>query len=460
MKNILLKSIFALFTLSATISCVNDDAYDIPVDSLQTYELTPTKTVAEIKTAATLTPVVYTADDVIEAYVTSSDEKGMFYKSISFQTIPTDASAPIGFSVPINAGTLYGKGFTPGRKVFIKLNGLYTAIVFGSLQIGDLFEGTIGRIAENKWQNHLFISGTKVNEDSFVRTLALGTAFTDDNQNTLVELNPVQFAESSLNRTYYDVDSGGGATNHSLISTTGGAAQVIRFSNFSPFTGNKVPSGSGKIRGVLTKFSTTFQFTVRYETDVKLTAPRVDVNPPVVGNALQFLSAFTENFESYLSGTATTGQFNFPLYINDPDVGTKLWRCRTSGTKYIEMSSFGTPSEKNRALFIVPVAMTGTNKLSFRTRVSFFTGNQVKVYYSTNYTPGSNINSATLVNITSNFFLSDGSNSNFNSSIPAGGAAYTLPNVGNAYIIFEYVGSGLSTPAMTTNFGIDDIVVN
>ena len=122
MKNIFLKSLLILTVSLGTLSsCVNSDNYSTPESTLTTYELTTTTTVAAVNLAASANPIKYTTDDIIEAYVTSNDESGTFYKSISFQTIPTDASAPIGFSVPINATTLYGKGFTPGRKVFIKL---------------------------------------------------------------------------------------------------------------------------------------------------------------------------------------------------------------------------------------------------------------------------------------------------------------------------------------------------
>ena len=61
---------------------------------------------------------------------------GNFYKTISFQTIPEDNSAPIGFSVSIDDTMLFAKGFTPGRKVYIKLKDLYVAKMFGSMQIG------------------------------------------------------------------------------------------------------------------------------------------------------------------------------------------------------------------------------------------------------------------------------------------------------------------------------------
>ena len=459
MKKSIFKNIFTLaLTTICLSSCVNDDSYDVPENTLKTYELTPTIAVNQI--VATSTPVLYTADDIIEAYVTSSDEKGTFYKSISFQDLKNTATTIKGFSVPLNITTLYGKGFTPGRKVYIKLKGLYVANVFGSLQIGSLFEGEIGRIAENVWQNHLLPSATIVPESDLVRPFSLSAAYADVNQNTLIDLSPVQFDESSINRTYYDVDSGGGATNHAIIATSGGSSRILRMSSFSPFSGNIVPSGSGTIRGVLTKYDTDFQFIVRYESDFKLISPRVDVFPPIVGNAIQYLGAFTENFESYTAGSATTGQNNFPKYVNDPVVGSKTWRTRTSsGTKYIEMSSFGNPVENNRTLFIVPVDMTAANNLSFKTRTNFYNGETLKVYYSTNYVPGSAISSATLVNITSNFTFST---ANTSTASFTNSGVYSIPTsvTGNGFFIFEYTGSGLTSPTLTTNMQIDDIVVN
>ncbi len=456
MKKIIFKTVL-LLSISAGLfsSCINDDSYDVPGKTLETYELTSTTTVAAIDAAATSLPVQITTDEIIEAYVTSSDEKGTFYKSISFQTIPTDGSAPIGFSVPVNITTLYGKGFTPGRKVFIKLNGLYSAIVYGSLQIGSLYEGTIGRISEFDWNKHLFPSATIVDENTFVRTMSLAAAYTDANQNTLIELDPVQFSEGSINRTYYDVDSGGGATNHTLISPAGGTAQVIRFSSFCPFTGNQVPTGSGKIRGVLSKYDTDFQFIVRYESDLMLNSPRFDTSPPIVGTALAYLGTFTEPFTPY-----TTNASSFTKYINDPVIGTRYWQVKTfGGNKYIQMTSFGGTPEVNKTAFIVPVDFTAASNFSFKTLSGFDNGSPLKVYYSTNYTPGGNLTAATLVDITASFNIPNGPTSGYATTF-TNSTVYPIPAslTGNGFFIFEYNGNG--SGGTTTTIQIDDITVN
>lgn len=450
MKKNILKSVFAvLIASSLLISCVNSDTYDIPENSLVTYELTTTKTAQQIAALnATVVPLLITTDDIIEAYVTSSDEKSNFYKSISFQTL---GATPLGFSVPINITSTFAEGFVPGRKVYIKLKDLYVAQVYGSMQIGGLYNGVIGRIAENDWKNRLFVSATKLDESALVRNLSLASAISDANQNTLIEIDAVQFSDSSLNRTYYDIDSGGGATNHLMMSASTPTSRIIRFSNFAPFTGNNVPSGSGKIRGVLSKYNTDFQFVVRYESDIKLVASRFDVAPPIGGTTISYPLTLNETFESF---TASTAPAVFPSYINDAFVGARYWSVKSfSANKYAEMSAFGSGGA-NTTFLIMPVTLTPGYKFSFRSKDGFNNGNVLKVYYSRNYVPGGNIAAATLVDITSSFTIASGTTSgyaaNFTNSnnfiIPAG-------ITGNGFFIFEYKGG----PTPTTTIQLDDV---
>jgi hypothetical protein len=425
--------------------------------ALETYDLITTTTVEAIVASANATPTIFTTDDIIEAYVTSSDESNNFFKSISFQTIPTDGSAPTGFSVFLDEATLYSKGFTPGRKIYIKLNGLYRAMVSGSLQIGSLFEGSIGRITALEWRDHLFPSATIVDENTFVRTLSLADAFADANQNTLIDLDSVQFSDISINNTYGDV-SAGGVTSHFLFSSSGGLGQVILFSNFCSFASNQVPTGSGKIRGVLTKFNTTLQFRVRYESDIQLTQPRFDVNPPIGGTFIQYNGVLNEPFTDF--PTSGPSSYTFPSYINDAAIGARYWQVRTfGGNKYLQFSSFGGTPESNRALFILPVNMTAANTMSFKTKSGFDNGSPLKVYYSTNYIPFSNIDNATLVDITSNFSIPNGFPSSYPVEFsPSGNYSIPASLTGNGFFIFEYQGNG--NGGIVTTMQIDDIVIN
>ncbi|NUY81245.1 hypothetical protein HUK80_10090 [Flavobacterium sp. MAH-1] len=473
MKSIIKISGLLLLSIGLFTGCVNDDDYSAPQNECVDPGLTANKSVADVKLAATSTPVEYMADDIIEGYVTSNDEKGNFYKTVYLQTLSTDGSLPIGFSLPLDLTTSFGEGFYPGRKVYIKLKGLHTAIVDGILSIGGIYQpnpnepAEIGRLNETEWKNFVFLSCDEVAESQLVTAVNFTNLFQNQYQGLLVDIQSVQFADSSLGRKFYDVDSGGGATNHLIESATlpqTGGQEFIRFSSFASFAGQMVPEGSGTIRGVLTKYQDDFQFLVRSQSDLHLDGPRVDPYPAVGGSAIVYSGSFTENFESYSAGSNTTGQYIFPKYINDAVVGSRYWRVRSNGTpvnKFIQMTSFGGTPENNRTLFIVPVDMTAANTFKFDSRASFLvTGhNSLKVYYSMDYIPGSDITDATLVNITSNFSISTGTTST-GAFTPSG--TYNIPSnlTGNGYFIFEYIGSGISDPAFTTNMDLDNIVVN
>lgn len=432
MKNIV-KSIFFFALVALTIvSCSQSDKnIKTTTQSIQTYELTANKTVAYVNGLANgvASPTIYTDDDIIEAYVTSNDAAGNFYKSISFQTIPTDNSAPIGFSVSVDKSMLFVKGFTPGRKVFIKLKDLYYDVIYGSMQFGiadpTLTTGMAG-ISQYEIDKHLFPSATIVSEETMVRTMNLATAAADSNLNTLIEINNTQFADNSLARTYFDIDSGGYATNHDIVDITGGTTRFCRISQYAPFSVGNVPSGRGSIRGVMTKYNSDYQFIVRQESDLKLVNDRT----------YTFNSSLNENFGSFAAN-----QVAFANYINFASVGTKKWTVKTGG--YIEMSAYSGAVEYNKAYFIVPVDMTAANTFSFNIKAGYYTnGLGLKVYRTTDYVPGSKITKATLYDITSYFNLPTATTSSF-----ANAGTYTIPTsiTGNGYFVFEYSGTNLTT---------------
>ncbi len=198
---------------------------------------------------------------------------------------------------------------------------------------------------------------------------------------------------------------------------------------------------------------------IRTLNDVNLNNDRLEIDffPPLVGGNLLYNGTLNEPFTSY----TTTNQQNFPAYINDASVGNRYWQRKAfGGNTYIQMSSFGGGNtEANRSLFIVPVNMTAANTFSFKSNDGFNNGNVLKIYYSTDYVPGNQITTATLVDITSSFTISSGNTSGYGASFVSSGV-YNIPTsiTGNGYFIFEYVGNGTSGP--TTTMQIDDIVIN
>ncbi|WP_396142654.1 DUF5689 domain-containing protein [Flavobacterium sp.] len=457
MKNI--KLIVTTVILATLSSCVNGDDYGVPDLSNECVTIAKTKEVSDITNIATATTVPYTTSetvvDYIEAYVTSSDEGGNFYKSISMMSL----DGLKGFSMPVDNYNLYTE-FEPGRKVTIKLDkNRYFNKQHGSTVIGSSYNGGVGRVSGVDYKNVILRSCTDVNENDIKKNLTIAAAKNDQYLNMLIEFDAVQFTDASLGKKYYDatLNSLGGATNHE-ISDQFGNKVILRVSEFATFASNAVPSLNGKIRGVMTKYNSDYQFMIRTLNDVNLTNNRLDIDlyPPIGGTAIVYDATLNEPFTSY----TTNNQQIFPKYINDAAVGSRYWQVKTfSGNKYIQMSSFGGTPEANRSLFIVPVNMTTANTLSFKTKDGFNNGPVLKVYYTTNYVPGTQITGATLVDITSSFTIASGTTTGYATNFTNSGT-YNIPAslTGNGFFVFEYVGNG--SGGATTTMQIDDIVIN
>ena len=457
MKNI--KLIITTVVLATLSSCVNGDDYGVPNLSNECVTIAKTKEVSDITNISTATTVPYTTSetvvDYIEAYVTSSDEGGNFYKSISMMSL----DGLKGFSMPVDNYNLYTE-FESGRKVTIKLDkNRYFNKQNGSTVIGSSYNNGVGRISGVEYKNVILRSCTDVNENDIKKNLTIAAAKNDQYLNMLIEFDAVQFTDASLGKKYFDasLNNLGGATNHE-ISDQFGNKVILRVSEFATFASNAVPSQNGKIRGVMTKYNSDYQFMIRTLNDVNLTNNRLDIDlyPPIGGTAIVYDATLNEPFTSY----TTTNQQIFPKYINDAAVGSRYWQRKVfGGNTYIQMSSFGGTPEANRSLFIVPVNMTAASTMSFKTLSGYYNGAVLKVYYTTNYVPGTQITTATLVDITSSFTIPVGPANAYATAFTSSGT-YNIPAgiTGNGFFVFEYVGNG--SGGATTTMQIDDIVIN
>lgn len=463
MKTNILKSIF-IIAISAGIlsSCVNDDDYGTPNLNLLNCEeaanIVVTKTIQEIfavATAANGSPVKYAGDDIIEAYVVSSDKGGNFFKTIHLESL----DKTIAFSALIDYAN-YASQYQAGRKVYVKLKDRYIQIKDGGLLIGELDGNSVFRIpAPLVFPTMPRSCDAAIPDADLVTELTITQALaSNEHLNKLIEFKDVQFASSAVGKPYHVPANGNSGTNHTITDMTGKTI-IVRSTSFSRYAVKIVPEKSGNIRGILTRFGSTYQFTPRYESDIMLTADRFYINTQIGGTDIQYLGARTENFESF----ATSNKI-FPSYLNDSYVGTRYWEVRqfpaNTGNKYIQMSSFGGTAEVNRTFFYLPVDMTAANTLSFKTKDGFNTGNVLKVYYTTNYTPGTDVANATLVDITNQFTISSGTTSGYAPTFINSGV-FNIPTTvtGNGFFIFEYAGQGIA-PAVNTTMQIDDIVVN
>ena len=447
MKSVFHKAVLFLLLVFCFESCVTDEVAAPKLICTQP-DLTPNKKVSDVYAVTNALVSQYKYDDVIEAYVVSSDEAGNFFKSISFQTLATATTPATGFSVPVDASNLYIE-FRVGNKVYVKLKDQFTDLYFGGMRIGGLFvtvgnQGAVGRLSQNDYKKILNASCTQVKEEELVRSLKLSELLNDSNLNTLVELSEVQFVEEAIGRHYFEeANNVGGATNWNLVDKSGNQV-YLRTSSFADFATKIVPKGSGKVRGILTKFGTDYQLLPRSEKDVMLTGERA-------------VSFFSQDFKTVVDRS----NVSLPGWANIIQNGSIAWRGGFSaGNGYAEFYFSGTRVLSNAAWLISPkIDMDVHTKemLTFRTAQHHLDVdsplNALEVYVSTNF-DGVNVTGATWTRLDVKLPNQGTPWYQFVGSGTVDLSAYT----GKINIAFKYVGSGRNL-ALDGSFLVDDVQV-
>jgi hypothetical protein len=442
---------YTIFSFSLSVilfsSCINDEVA-IPRLICNQPDLSVNKSVAEVHENAGAIVSQYTYDDVIEAYVVSTDEFGNFFKSISFQTLATATAPAIGFSVPVDATNTY-IDFRFGNKVYLKLKDQYTDINYGSLRIGGIYvnsydEGAVGRLSQNDYKNVLHASCTNLTEDQLVRAISIPDLMNDSNLNTLVELSEVQFTEAAIGRHYFEETNNiGGATNWNLIDKKGNQV-IFRTSSYADFASKLVPTGSGRVRGVLTKFATDYQLVSLSEKAFVTLAERA-------------ISFFSEDFKNVVDKS----NLSLPGWANIVQSGTIFWKGTVySGNGYAEFNISGTKVNSNIAWLISPkidMDMHTNEILTFRTAQHHLDVdsplNTIEVYVSTDF-DGLNVKTATWIPLD---VIVPKQATPWYQFIGSGGvdlSSYT----GKINIAFKYIGSGKNL-ALDGAFQVDDVQV-
>ena len=320
-----LSKYITLVALAILASCAEEATYGIPNLNDDCTKLTANVTVEELATRATTINKVYNLeqDEIIEGYVVSSDEGGNIYKNISIVNIDNTK----GYNVSIDESGLFSR-FEPGRKVYVNLKGLVynratsynNGINIGVTYIGDATR--IGRIESYAINKHIQRACEKIDEELLVKKLTITEAKDDQYLNQLIEIDGVQFAETSLGHTYFDTDlkafPSATAIDHEIKDLTENTL-IVRVSEYANFASNPVANGSGKIRGILSKYNSGYQFMVRTLSDIKLDQPRFDYEvpppPPPPAGTLAFLGANFENWSDFLGSAGylnatSTSPFN------------------------------------------------------------------------------------------------------------------------------------------------------
>ncbi|MCW2121100.1 DUF5689 domain-containing protein [Flavobacterium sp. 7A] len=444
MKSLLYFSVVCLFMLWA---CVPGEI-EIPQLVCNQPDFETNRSVVEVVKNANSVVKQYTYDDIIEAYVISTDEYGNFFKTISFQTLATTTTPSIGFSVPIDASNLY-VDYRLGNKVYLKLKNQYTDIYYGGLRVGGIYanaynESSVGRLSQNDYKNILYPSCTTLADGQLIKSVTIPELLKDSNLNTLVELSDVQFASTALGRHYFEESNNvGGGTNWYLLDKNGNQI-YLRTSSYARFASNLVPITKVKIRGVLTKFGVDYQLVVRSEADIE----------PTTARGTPF---FAEDFQTAVDKS----NLSLSGWANLVQAGSLFWKGAVyNGNGCAEFLISGTKVNSNIAWLISPKIDMDIYKnevLTFRSAQHHLDVdsplNTLELYVSKNF-DGLDISKATWIKL--NFNVPQ-QTTPWYQFIGSGGvdlSSYT----GKINIAFKYIGSGKNT-ALDGAFQVDDVQI-
>ena len=420
-----------LFLGLIVVSCVQDDDYNIPTLEIVEPNITANTTISIVKSMYAGTLVDFTeasngGELIIEGYVVSNDEAGNFYKVLVLQDAPENPTAAIQLDIDVTA--LYSK-YKPGRKVYVKLNGLGMTNLNGVLHIGSIEGNSVGRISATNYEDYIIRSSEIT---TLVPKLITPSQYNDNMINMLVQLDNMQLSGSEVGQPYANADDTF-TVNRKLKNCDDNSETILRNSGFASFKNELFPTGKGSIVAIFSKYNSDYQLFIRDTEDVDFEGNRCD-------------PLFEDSFSD-----GTLNKWD-PYSVT----GAQVWYYNTFGNPAdsATMSGFSSGNQTNEDWLISkPIDMTGVTSatLTFQT-VKRYAGNDIQVFMSTNYTGGNPNTNGTWTQLTAALDTNINSWSSWTNS---GDVDVSAAAGGTLFIAFKYT----STTSASSTWEVDNVEV-
>ena len=429
--NRILSLMSILFLGLIVVSCVQDDDYNIPTLEIVEPNITANTTISIVKSMYAGTLVDFTeasngGELIIEGYVVSNDEAGNFYKVLVLQDAPENPTAAIQLDIDVTA--LYSK-YKPGRKVYVKLNGLGMTNLNGVLHIGSIEGNSVGRISATNYEDYIIRSSEIT---TLVPKLITPSQYNDNMINMLVQLDNMQLSGSEVGQPYANADDTF-TVNRKLKNCDDNSETILRNSGFASFKNELFPTGKGSIVAIFSKYNSDYQLFIRDTEDVDFEGNRCD-------------PLFEDTFSD-----GTLNKWD-PYSVT----GAQVWYYNTFGNPAdsATMSGFSSGNQTNEDWLISkPIDMTGVTSatLTFQT-VKRYAGNDIQVFMSTNYTGGNPNTNGTWTQLTAALDTNINSWSSWTNS---GDVDVSAAAGGTLFIAFKYT----STTSASSTWEVDNVEV-
>lgn len=261
--NKIITGIIALFLLMGISSCVKED-FDVPPTGGKDPDIAVNFRIDSLKARYSGVNLLINEDLVISAVVTADDKSGNFYKQIIIQ----DTSGGIALLLE---GSNAFNDYPIGRRIFIKLKGLYLVQYKGIFQIAASIspDGSFNGIPTALYDRYI-LKGSYFHPvtPKLVTISQLNPTY----QNLLIQLDNVEFQQSDAGQPYAD-----GYNKISLSrvvkNCTGGTLETYN-SGYSNFANQLTPTGKGSMVCIYSVYNTTGQLLLRDPSDLHLDSTR------------------------------------------------------------------------------------------------------------------------------------------------------------------------------------------
>ncbi|MDR0421015.1 MAG: DUF5689 domain-containing protein [Prevotellaceae bacterium] len=312
MKTFIKRQITSLVAVIATVlsitSCV-DNKFDFPIEDLYDHGLVANISIADLKAMYQNATVEITADLIVEGNVCSSDKEGNIFKTLYIQ----DATG--GLPIVIDQNNI-SNNYRLGRKVLVKLKGLYLGSYNGLIQLGmapNAGEASPSRIPATLTSNYIVKDYEVAEVQPEIVTIEQITN-RSELVGKLVKINDVQFA--SPDATYATAD----ANTNRVIEDRNANTIILRNSSYATFALLPMPEGSGSITAVLSLHVTgsarTYQLLIRDTTDVEFYSPRFGSGSGGPGTG-EIILRETFGNSAVQSGTAWPAVTSYDGYLKE-----------------------------------------------------------------------------------------------------------------------------------------------
>lgn len=308
-KSLLYIMLLAITGLSIS-SCRKDDFDEPPMNGADP-NLSVNMKIDSLKNMYTGSIFKVTNDWIIAGVVTADDKSGNFYKTIVIE----DATA--GISIRLDLSNFY-VDYPIGRRVFVKLNGLYVGAYGGLIQLGGWVDSSgttpsVQPIPSSLISDHLVGGVYNLNPQPASVNITDLSSDIDKWQNRFIELDSAEFGIGDTNKTFADpiaLTYG----EYDITQCTNGGSILLRTSGYSSFAGQPLPNGKGKIRGICTVYNGTLQLIVRDENDLDMEDSRCNA---VVGTPVKIDIASLRSLFGGSTFTITNNYYIEGIVISD-----------------------------------------------------------------------------------------------------------------------------------------------